>query len=129
MKIVKLKTKLDERWNYPIPKNLVNRMMFSYPYPLPQNGYEEGINRKVNGLVCYWGEKFGDKKWAIGMMGFDNMVIFDEKGKEVECYYNLFVHDNRRFVYVLKNLGDWDVYTKNKKIYKRMEKIDKILNP
>jgi hypothetical protein len=131
MKIVRLKSKPDEKGYFPLPKNLINRMMFCYPNLGEDDKYgtKERENKKVNALTCYFGELFEEmgKKWYIGAMGFDNMVIFDENNKEYDCYFRLFIYSGGQFLYVLEKDEDWFIYDKNKSIYDRMEKIDKIL--
>jgi hypothetical protein len=130
MKIIRLNSKPDKNGYFPLPKNLINRIMFCYPYLGELDEWKENVNKKVNALTCYFGEFFEkrNKKWYIGAMGFDNMLIFDENNKEYDCYFRLFIYNSGQFLYVLEEDEDWFIYDKNKSIFDRMEKIDKILN-
>jgi len=128
MKIVKLNSKPDKDGYFPIPKNMLNWRMFCYPYPVPRNRYDRNVNKKVNALVCYYGELFGDKEWSIGMMGFDCMLIWDDKNLEVDCYYKDYCYEGGQTLYVLEDEGDWTEYMKIRTILLRKEKIDKIIN-
>ena len=131
MKIIRLNSKLDEKGYYPIPKNLTNRMMFCYPNLGEDDkwGTKERDNKKINAIVSYFGEFFKNKNlsWHIGMMGYENMIIFDSNDKEYDCYFGLFVYSGGRFLYKLKNYDDWYTYNKNIVQLQRMEKIDKII--
>jgi hypothetical protein len=135
MEIFRLNNEPDKNGWFPIPDNLINRMMFMYPYLGEEDKWDtkERENRKINAIVSYWGEYFERKniQWYIGMMGKDNIVIFDENNKEYDCYYRWYVYNGGRFIYKFNfetEDQDWLTYDKNKDIYLRMEKIDKIIN-
>lgn len=132
MKIIKLKAKPDEKGYFPLPENLINRDMFMYPNLGEDDkwGTKERENKKVNALTSYFGEFFNNKnkKWYIGAMGYDNMIIFDEDNKEYDCYFRMFIYSGGQFLYVLEEDEDWFIYDKNKSNFERMEKIDKIIN-
>lgn len=130
MKIIRLNSEIDDKGYFPLPLNLINRGMFMYPYLGEIDEYKENVNKKVNAIVSYLGIFFENKnlKWYIGAMGYDNMIIFDENNKEYDCYYRMYIYGGGRFLYKLKDDDDWLVYDKNKKMYDRMEKIDKIIN-
>jgi len=134
MKIVRLNSKPNKDGYFPLPKNLINRGMFMYPNLGEDDkwGNKERENRKVNAIVSYLGEFFESKglEWYIGVMGYDNMIIFDENNKEYDCYFRWYVYNNGRFIYKFSFENedkDWMFYNKNKDVYLRMEKIDKIL--
>lgn len=135
MKIIRLNSKPDKDGWFPIPKNLSNRIMFCYPHLGEDDKWKtkEIANRKINAIVSYWGEYFESKNmsWHIGLMGYDNMVIFDENMKEYDCFYRWYVYNGSRFLYKFRfkyEEKDWMTYHKNKDVYLRMEKIDKIIN-
>jgi len=136
MKIVKLHSKLDKNGYYPIPKNMVNRLMFCYPYyrnktpetmvDLMINKNVDEHNKKINAIVCYYGELFGKRLWSIGMMGYDHLIIFNDKGVEIDVYYKNYIFNNGRILYILNGEADYLKYYNNEALYLRMEKIDKI---
>ena len=128
MKIIKLNSKPDKDGYFPIPKNMINWRMFHYPYPIPKNKWEKNVNKKVNVIVCYYGEKFNGKDWSIGMMGYDYMIIWDDNNKEVSCCYSKIMYESGQSIYVLENIGDWYIYNKIRLVLQRKEKINKILN-
>jgi len=135
MKIIKLNSKPDKDGYFPIPKNMANWRMFMYPNLGEDDkwGTKERENKKVNAIVSYFGEYFKNKnlKWYIGAMGYDNMIIFDENQKEYDCYFRWYVYNGGRFLYKFRfehEEKDWMFYNKNKDVYLRMEKIDKLLN-
>ena len=103
--------------------------MFCYPNLGEDDkwGTKESDNKKINAIVSYYGDFFGEKKWSIGFMGHDNMGIYGDVNEEIECYFRYWIYNNGQFLYQLKNDEDYLTYYKNKKVYLRMEKIDKIL--
>lgn len=130
MKIIRLNSKPNKDGYFPIPKNLSNRMMFCYPNLGKEDkwGTKERGNKKVNAIVSYYGELYGDKQWSIGMMGYESMIVWNPDNKEVDCRWESFIYSGGQFLYKLKNHDDWLKYDKNKKALNRMEKIDNILN-
>jgi hypothetical protein len=141
MKIIKLNSKPNKDGYFDIPKNLVNRDMFCYPkhkvesthrglkqWEIISNQFIENENRKINAIVCYYGELFKDRLWSIGLMGYENIIIFDDNGIEIDCYYRNYEYNNGIFLYKFNGENDYLNYFKNKTIYLRTEKIYKIKN-
>lgn len=93
MKIFKIKSDIDSNGLYPIPNNLVNKMMFQYPY-YGTSDYDKLMIRKINTIIAMFGEKYNF--YSVGMMGHDTMTIFtyEKMGAcipiEHHCQFGLF---------------------------------------
>lgn len=135
MKILKIKNSIKkEDGFFPLPKNLTNRIMFCYPVDSNLNSkyfvknYYEEKKRKINAIVAYYGEFFNGKNWHIGLMGIDTMILYDENLNEYNIYFSEYVYNDGKVIYHLENEEDTIYYIKNKKVFERYEKIQKIIN-
>lgn len=130
MKIIKLHSSKNDDGYFPIPENMVNHKLFNYPN---QNGDKKIINkkyRKINAIVCYYGEKYykENKKWSISMMGFNSMILSTEDGEMFDVFFDQFMYNGSQLLCKLED-GDSGVTYKNMKVVlQRLEKIEKILD-
>ena len=130
MEIYKIKSKAKKDGFYPIPKNLVNRMMFCYPNLGDDTyGYKKRRNLKVNAIVCMLGELY--KNFSIDMMGYDVMSVTytkaDDTYEQVDFYMNLYQFDNG-YLYLSLKEEDYTKYIKHKELVLRKIKLNKLRN-
>lgn len=120
MKVYKINSKKDNKGFYPLPMNLLNRDMFSYPY-YTTSEYDFFMNKKINAIVSIYGET--THQFAIGMMGHEYMLIFTYDKHNVQS-------DEEIYFYNFELHGDLLFQTKDETDYikiKRYLKINKLI--
>lgn len=127
MEIIEIHSLKDDEGFFPLPTNLINPWVFTYP-SVGFSHWEIERNKRINVIICYLGRLFKDETWRITMMGYDCFLYTVGNNKEVRtAQYANYTYFDGNFLIKYTNNKDWEEnYIKTNKMVLRMEKLYKI---